>query len=77
MKAFLVSNPANVAEHLDVIIDHPVDFSKAYRRRLDIKAGDLKLPLMAIADLIRMKTLAGRQKDLIDIQALKRIKEIT
>ena len=76
MKAFLISNPANAEEHLDVIIDHPVDFVKAYDRRVNIKAGDLRVPLMAISDLIRMKSFAGRPKDLIDVQALRRIKEL-
>ena len=76
MKAFLISNPENPAEHLDVIIVHPVDFSKAYKRHERIKAGDLRIPLMAITDLISMKEFAARDKDLIDIKALKRIKEL-
>ena len=76
MKAFLISNPENAAEHLDVIIEHPINFTKAYRRRIKINAGNLRMPLIGIDDLIRMKTFAGRQKDLIDIEALKRIKEL-
>jgi hypothetical protein len=76
MISFLVGNPANVAEHLDVIISHPIDFAQAYRRRVIVKAGALSMPLLAINDLIRMKTRAGRNKDLIDVRALRRIKEL-
>src|SRR3989344_6161375 len=32
MKAFALHNPRNDAEHVDIVIDHPVDFQKAYRK---------------------------------------------
>ena len=76
MKAFLIYNPQNIAEHLDVIIDHPVDFAAAYKRHQHVKAGGLNIPLIGIDDLIKMKKFAGREKDMLDAKALMRIKEI-
>lgn len=76
MRAFLVANPGNPAEHLDIVIEHPVNFSQAYRRREKIKSGGLKMPLIAVEDLIKMKAHAGRERDLTDIKALTRIKEL-
>lgn len=76
MKAFLVYNPENTAEHLDVIIDHPINFASAYKRRQCVKAGGLNISLIGIDDLITMKKFAGREKDMLDAKALIRIKEL-
>lgn len=74
MKAFALFNPKNEAEHVDVIIDHPVDFKAAYKTKTSIKAGDLTISLISITDLIKMKKAAGRERDKVDIKALKMIR---
>ena len=76
MKAFKLYGVENPAEHLDVVIDSGIDFDRAYPNRSVIKAGDLRIPLIGIDDLIHMKKKAGRRKDEIDIEALTRIKEL-
>lgn len=76
MKAFKLYGVENPAEHLDIVIDSGVDFDRAYPNRTVIKAGDLRIPLIGIDDLIRMKKKAGRRKDEIDIEALNRIKKL-
>lgn len=74
MKAFALYNPRNDAEHVDIIIDHPVDFKKAYKERALIKSGDINISLISITDLIKMKKAAGRERDKLDIKALTFIK---
>lgn len=76
MKAFTLYNPRNDAEHVDIIIDQPVNFQKAYKKREQIKSGGMNISLISLADLIRMKEAAGRERDKIDIKALTFIKEL-
>jgi hypothetical protein len=76
MLVFSVVNPALEYEQVDILIVDDINFSQAYRRREDIKAGDMVLSLISIPDLIRMKKKAGRRTDKIDIEALEAIARI-
>ena len=76
MKAFAFHNPSNESEHLDVVIESRIDFKKAYAHREVVRAGDLKILLIGIPDLIKMKRSAGRARDRIDIEALEAIQEL-
>jgi hypothetical protein len=76
MSVFSVYNPALEFEHVDILIVDDINFSQAYRRREDIKAGDTVISLISIPDLIRMKKKAGRKTDKIDIEALEAIARI-
>ena len=61
---------------LDIIIDYKLSFIDVYKNRKVFKNGDTKIFDMAVADLIKMKKQAGRERDKIDIKALKRVQEI-
>ena len=74
MKAFTLYNPQNDAEHVDIIIDHPINFQKAYKKRKQIKSGGMNIALISLMDLIKMKKAAGRERDKVDIKALTFIK---
>ncbi|MCU0607572.1 MAG: hypothetical protein MUF78_09195 [Candidatus Edwardsbacteria bacterium] len=76
MKVFSVQNPGNSLEHVDVLLEDTIGFRKAYDRREIIRSGDLVINLVNIDDLIRLKEIAGRERDLIDIKALRKIKEL-
>jgi hypothetical protein len=73
-KVFKIYNPGNMLEVVDIMIMEYIDFEKAYKRREYTKKG-LKLPLISIDDLIKLKEIAGRERDKTDIRALKIIKE--
>jgi hypothetical protein len=75
MKAFALYNPQNWIEHLDVVIDYPVDFESAYENRNTIKDGSLEAPVICIEDLIKMKEYANRERDKIDLAVLRKIKQ--
>jgi len=53
-----------------------INFDKAYRTRKIIQAGNLKLYVVSIDGLIKLKKISGRERDRIDISALKEIKVI-
>ena len=74
MKVFSVYNPSQEIEHIDVLIENLIDFDKAYKTREIVNAGNLKVPVVSIDDLIKLKKISGRKRDEIDIAALKEIK---
>lgn len=76
MVVFSVYNPDNNMEHVDILLEDKIDFHKAYKRREIIKSGELTINLVSIDDLIRLKEIAGRERDKIDIKALRKIKEL-
>ena len=76
MIVFSVYNPDNDMEHVDILLEDKIDFHKAYKRREIIKSGGLTINLISLDDLIRLKEIAGRERDKIDIKALQKIKEM-
>ncbi|RJQ32136.1 MAG: hypothetical protein C4562_03655 [Actinobacteria bacterium] len=76
MKVFSVYNPNNTMEHIDVLIENYIDFDKAFERREVIKLDNTEINLINIDDLIKLKKVSGRDRDMIDIKALTKIKEL-
>jgi predicted nucleotidyltransferase len=76
MKVFSVYNPAKEIEHIDVMVENCIDFDEAYNRRENIKVEGVVLPVVSVDDLIKIKKIANRKRDKIDIEALKEIKKI-
>ena len=62
-------NPADPTEIVDIILTEDLDSMQVDR----VPLGRLRLPVVAVADLIRMKEKSGRPQDLEDVKALRRI----
>ena len=77
MKVFSVYNPKNQFEHLDIMVENYIDFESAFHNKKVISAGTVKVPVISIKDLIKLKKIAGRERDIIDINALIQIKELS
>jgi predicted nucleotidyltransferase len=75
MKAFNLVNPAWAISEIDIIIDAPVDYTKAEKHVKRIAIGDVAIPTISIPDLIKMKQKAGRQQDKTDITYLRTLKK--
>ena len=75
LKAYSFLSSVNPPLIIDVIIDESQNFQKFNRRKSLIKIWDMTLPVIAIDDLIGMKKKAGRPQDLIDLEALLKLKE--
>ena len=59
---------------LDVFIYEPFDFHREYdRARWEVVAGDMPSPVLSYEALLVMKAAAGRPKDLLDIDALRKL----
>jgi hypothetical protein len=74
MQAFSVFHPSRVCEHIDVIIDSPVSFKQAAKRKEILRFGKIAVPVISLNELISMKRKAGRDKDLIDLEKLQKIR---
>jgi len=75
MKAFNFYKEDEFKE-VDIIIDSPVSFEKARKTAVHVKSGNITVPVISIDNLIRMKIASGRNVDKIDIEELKKIKEL-
>jgi hypothetical protein len=74
-KTKVVTFYRNEFELVDVFIQNPIDFDKAYNDRKVFKAGKLSIPTISYEMLIKMKQASGRDRDLLDIGYLKKIRD--
>jgi len=76
IKVFSLYNPLKEIERVDVLIENYINFDEAYKSKKDIDGEGFIMPLLSIDDLINIKKIANRKRDIIDIEALEKIKEI-
>ena len=74
MKVFTFFHPKKPFAEVDILIDEQINFNGIWERRVDYQAGNVRIPTASIDDLIAMKQVSARDKDLSDIAALNRIK---
>jgi len=75
MKAFNFFKDSDLKE-VDIIIDSPISYADAIKDPVNIKIGDLTIPVISIDNLIEMKQFSGREIDKVDIGDLIRLKEL-
>ena len=76
LRVFSLFNPKDPFESVDVMIESPVSFDRAYKNKEIFSLGDFKIKVISIKDLFVMKESAGRDKDKMDIKELKHVLEI-
>ncbi len=76
MKVFSVYNPSDPLEHIDVKMDAAEAIERYIRHAEVMVAGDIEITVVNIDDLIKLKLQASRERDLVDVRALQRIKEL-
>lgn len=62
--------------NLDILVSLSLDFQKFFKKRVLLSTLGIKIPVVAIGDLIKMKRKAGRQKDLEDLAVLLELKTL-
>lgn len=75
MLMFSVYNPEMPLEHIDVKIDEACD--ELLDSSITMQALDFCIPVISIDNLIEIKLKAGRDRDMVDVKALRRIKELS
>ena len=58
------------------MVENYIDFESAYSNREIFTARGMEISVISIDDLIKLKKIAARKRDKIDIEALQKIKEI-
>lgn len=74
LKVFSFWHPRN-HRVVDVFVEEPFHFDAAWSRRVDVDLRTTVVHVAAVEDLIMMKQVAGRAKDLADIDALRSLEE--
>jgi len=75
MVVFSMFDPQNPYFLLDVFVEEPFDFTKAYNERMEGKIGRTIVPVVSIKYLIKSKEKSNRPQDIADIFYLKEIKK--
>jgi hypothetical protein len=75
MQVFSMHDPSNPLRAVDLFVNHPVRFEDLWSRSIQMHLQDTSVRVASIPDLIRMKRLAGRPQDLLDIEQLEAIRE--
>lgn len=75
MIALNLYHPHKPYEEIDLLVNIPLSYTHAKRNAKFIRAGNLRLYLIGLDDLIRLKKRAKRAQDLDDIHALKKVKK--
>jgi predicted nucleotidyltransferase len=73
MRVFSMHDPRHPLVEIDLFVDPPIPFDALRSRASLVAMGGVEVPVASIDDLIAMKRLAGRAKDLEDIAALTAI----
>jgi len=58
---------------IDVFIKEPLPYREIKSRAVQMKIGNLSVPVVSKEDLIKLKEISGRPQDMEDISALKRL----
>ena len=74
MLAFALRGPDIMATVIDVLVRPLVAFDELKCNAVTKRIGPLSIPVASIDDLIRLKTGTGRNKDVLDIDELRKIK---
>lgn len=61
---------------IDILAGYSLNFKKFYAKKVVIEAWGIHLPVISLSDLMVMKKEAGRDKDLLDLQALLELKSL-
>lgn len=73
MKAFNLVNPNWAISEIDIVINTPVDYTKASKKVNRIILENVSIPTISISDLIKMKQVSSRIQDKTDINNLRKV----
>jgi len=76
MEVFSFFDPKTPLHLVDILIKEPIEFEDAYSRKVTVEAAGIMIPVVSIEDLIRLKMIPGREKDIDDLKSLKKLVKI-
>lgn len=76
MLAFSLRGPQAMATVIDILVKPVIPFADLRHEATMVEVGTISIPVASIEHLIAMKTGTGRNKDLIDIEELRKIQAL-
>lgn len=76
LKAYTFNPPKNNLLQIDIIIEDSLKFNSFNNRKTTKTIGGLKIPIVSIADIIKMKKRANREKDILDLKVIKYLSKL-
>jgi len=61
---------------IDLFVENPIDFEDVWKRAEVVDVNGIVARVASIPDLIELKRLSGRPKDLAEIEELKALSEL-
>ena len=77
VQALTFTDPAQPLREVDLVVASPVPFDDLERSADEMQSGGEKILVASIDALVRMKTGTGRAQDDSDVDALRRVQELT
>ena len=74
LTVFAFWSPLMPATEIDLFVEEPFPFADGYARAVNVKLGSLTVSVASIDDLVAMKRVAGRPRDIEDVAALEAIR---
>lgn len=74
--ALPLRDPDNPPLEVDLFADPPDDFEELWTRAAVFTVGDTRVRVVTLDDLIAMKRVAARLKDLADVEQLQRLRDV-
>jgi hypothetical protein len=76
-KVFTFIHRQKPFRQVDLFLSNPIDFDEAFMKKQTISIEEgITVDLISLDDLIVLKNISGRPRDLEDIKHLKRIKDL-
>lgn len=76
MLVFSLRGPQAMATVIDILVKPVIPFADLRHEATMVEVGTISIPVASIEHLIAMKTDTGRNKDLIDIEELRKIQAL-
>lgn len=73
MKAFSFAHPSSPIGEIDLVVETPIPYKRLKSQAIMITVDEVKIPVIALDDLMEVKKESGRQQDLRDLENLKKI----
>ncbi len=75
LKALSFNHKIDQYKGIDIVLIHPLDFDEAYQNKTIKSVKNIKIYLVSLDNLIKMKTVSGRNQDQSDVHLIKKLKE--
>lgn len=76
LKAYTYISNSQPQLDIDIIVKESSNFKDYDKEKTIIKVWEMELPVVSIDDLIKMKKAAKRDKDMLDLEALLKLKKL-